>query len=195
MGVGSWGTDQELEALIREGVRYSPDIVIYQFCGNDLGNNLQPRQGLKMNDRNKLLFQKPFRYELVDGKLDLRSRDGEVEVSAASRVREAVFNSALAYSYNRAAETLATRFGSPLGAVGSTGQGAEKGGLSDTGPNEGREPKAQTRPALVNQGVIQKSERLTPWWIDIPMNPTSPDFLALPAPGAEIAGSAGSGNG
>ncbi len=34
-----WGTDQALEALKQEGLRYKPDVVIFQFCTNDLIEN------------------------------------------------------------------------------------------------------------------------------------------------------------
>jgi lysophospholipase L1-like esterase len=51
IGIGSWGTDQSLEALIHEGVRYNPDVVIYQFCANDVLDNITARN-------------KPFRYDL-----------------------------------------------------------------------------------------------------------------------------------
>src|SRR5205814_1109641 len=39
IGYGGWSTDQELEALLREGLAYKPDLVVLQFCVNDpLGN-------------------------------------------------------------------------------------------------------------------------------------------------------------
>ncbi len=40
---GRWGTDQQLEALRIEGLRYSPDLIILQFCTNDLNENLYYR--------------------------------------------------------------------------------------------------------------------------------------------------------
>ncbi len=63
MGYGGWGTDQELEALINEGVRYSPDIVISQFTSNDLWNNLA------------IDSPKPFLYQLQNGKLTRQTVD------------------------------------------------------------------------------------------------------------------------
>ena len=48
IGVGAWGTDQSLEVLKREGIKYKPDFVIYQFCENDLDNNLLPREDLSI---------------------------------------------------------------------------------------------------------------------------------------------------
>lgn len=36
---GRWGTDQQLEALMREGLLYEPDLIIVQFCTNDLQDN------------------------------------------------------------------------------------------------------------------------------------------------------------
>lgn len=39
MAIPGWGTDTQLEALRREGVRYQPDLVILQFTDNDLSDN------------------------------------------------------------------------------------------------------------------------------------------------------------
>jgi lysophospholipase L1-like esterase len=36
MSYCAWGTDQEVEALASEGVKYNPDLVVLQFCANDL---------------------------------------------------------------------------------------------------------------------------------------------------------------
>jgi len=63
MGVGGWGTDQALEALVIEGIRYNPDLVIYQFCGNDVLDNLPPVH------HDALQWNKPFQYSLREGKL------------------------------------------------------------------------------------------------------------------------------
>jgi len=40
LAYGGWGTDQQLEALINEGLHYQPDLVILQFTTNDLSENL-----------------------------------------------------------------------------------------------------------------------------------------------------------
>ena len=53
---GGWSTDQELEALLREGVRYRPNLIILQFCTNDLTENAYFREMGK--------DLKPFYYEL-----------------------------------------------------------------------------------------------------------------------------------
>lgn len=37
---GGWGTDQEYEALKLEGLLYKPNIIILQFCTNDLSDNI-----------------------------------------------------------------------------------------------------------------------------------------------------------
>ena len=67
MGVGGWGTDQSLEALIREGLSYTPDIVIYQFCGNDIFDILPPPEEIPPSIT---YWKKPFRYdEMSDDKL------------------------------------------------------------------------------------------------------------------------------
>jgi lysophospholipase L1-like esterase len=60
MGYGGWGTDQQLEALKLEGIKYQPDLVINQFTSNDLSDNLFYKQN--SNRRNK-----PFAYHLEKG--------------------------------------------------------------------------------------------------------------------------------
>lgn len=62
---GGWSTDQELEALKNEGVRYRPDIVIVQVSENDVKENTaNPEWGRPER------HYKPFRYGLgPDGEL------------------------------------------------------------------------------------------------------------------------------
>lgn len=65
---GGWSTDQQLEALVNEGLAYKPDLVILQFCGNDISENLQTEF-------------KPFQYSIGnDGNLIRRA----VPATAAS---------------------------------------------------------------------------------------------------------------
>jgi GDSL-like Lipase/Acylhydrolase family len=67
IGVGGWSTDQELEALRLEGIRYQPDLVVIQFNGNDPVGNESPYIDL---DRKDLTWNKLFRYELnANGRL------------------------------------------------------------------------------------------------------------------------------
>ncbi len=68
IGMGGWATDQEFEAYKQEGVLYSPDIVISQFCGNDLG-------GILMIDSAENMGLKPFRYYLEEGELKIEERE------------------------------------------------------------------------------------------------------------------------
>jgi len=63
LGYGGWSTDQELEALLNEGVRYRPNLVLNQFCNNDIEENLR-------GPEEKTLI-KPFFYTL-DERGDLR---------------------------------------------------------------------------------------------------------------------------
>jgi lysophospholipase L1-like esterase len=56
---GGWGTDQELEALTREGVAYKPNLVILQFCTNDPTDV----EYFAANDE-AMRRMKPFYYEL-----------------------------------------------------------------------------------------------------------------------------------
>ena len=39
LAYGGWGTDQQLEALLKEGLAYQPNLIISQFNINDLGDN------------------------------------------------------------------------------------------------------------------------------------------------------------
>jgi len=60
-----WDTGQELEALKREGVRFKPDLVIAQFCTNDLTVIDCLNEKVKPDD----LLDKPFCYKLINNKL------------------------------------------------------------------------------------------------------------------------------
>ncbi|MFH0910107.1 MAG: SGNH/GDSL hydrolase family protein [Planctomycetota bacterium] len=61
-----WGTDQELEALKEEGLRYAPDLVVIQFCTNDLTDNAYFRAHPE-----KPSAWKPFYYALgAQGRLE-----------------------------------------------------------------------------------------------------------------------------
>ena len=57
MAYAGWGTDQQLEALRTEGLRYEPDLVIVQFSTNDV-QDIMNQSGLSA--------AKPFRYRLDD---------------------------------------------------------------------------------------------------------------------------------
>jgi lysophospholipase L1-like esterase len=63
-----WGTDQELEALVNEGIKYQPNLVIVQFCKNDLTDNDYYKLALK-DQLPERLGLKPFYYTLEAGSL------------------------------------------------------------------------------------------------------------------------------
>ena len=67
VGVCGWGTDQELEFLIREGFKYQPDFVICQFCINDLLDNAYPDSSCPPESFSRF---KPFKYILKNGELE-----------------------------------------------------------------------------------------------------------------------------
>ena len=69
ISLGGWGTDQELEALRLEGLRYKPDIIVLQFTTNDLGENHCPFGVKSLPDMGK-----PFCYGLTN-KGELRRYD------------------------------------------------------------------------------------------------------------------------
>ena len=59
-----WSTSQQLEALKIEGMKYSPDLIIVHFVGNDLFENIIPKNSGKFSSR------VPFYHEVnTDGKL------------------------------------------------------------------------------------------------------------------------------
>ena len=83
MGVGGWGPDQELEALKNEGLRYAPDLVVLQYCSNDL-INLDPPPAVRGDM--SLGLHKPFRYFLDDGKLVRIDRQSVETARSAGRL-------------------------------------------------------------------------------------------------------------
>ena len=149
IGIGSWGTDQELEALKLEGVRYHPDIVVYQFSGNDLRDNLLPRDNIQMNFIDRVSLSKPFRYDVVHG--NLRRIDLQPETqkppSAARRIKDFLLRSALVYHINLAKQRATHYFN-------TTGQPKDEATETETTEAESR-----------------------PWWDFNPHNPTRPDFM------------------
>jgi hypothetical protein len=54
-----WGTDQQLEALKNEGLKYDPDLVIFQFSLDDLSDNTYFTASHQEHNK-----QKPFYYTL-----------------------------------------------------------------------------------------------------------------------------------
>jgi len=95
MAVGGWGTDQELEALTIEGLAYDPDIVVYQFCGNDVLNNVSPN-GFISEDR--MEWYKTFRYELDGDRLRRIELEPRSVLPLAIRVRNAIRRTAIGHS-------------------------------------------------------------------------------------------------
>jgi lysophospholipase L1-like esterase len=104
IGAGCWGTDQELEALKLEGVGYKPDIVVYQFCLNDLTDNLRPWEGMPVSGTTEIFLYKPFRYELRNGclqRISLRSQAKRHQISKRRRIKDFLMKSALFYNLYR----------------------------------------------------------------------------------------------
>ncbi|MCB1865552.1 MAG: SGNH/GDSL hydrolase family protein [Chromatiales bacterium] len=87
--MGGWGADQRLEALQAEALAYRPDVVIYQFCGNDVGDNFSRGPG----------DGKPFLYHLLDGRLERVAFSTNEETTGWLRARHwLVQHSALAFN-------------------------------------------------------------------------------------------------
>ena len=96
MGCPGWATDQEFEAYLQEGADYDPDIVISQFCGNDLSGNMGVDS---INDTSI----KPFQYQLTNGELEVvRTTPVRAEVGMARSVhRFSLRHSRLYFLANR----------------------------------------------------------------------------------------------
>lgn len=95
IGVGGWGPDQELEAIRNEGVRYRPDVVVYQFCSNDT-LNLDPPAAIRGDM--SLGADKPFRFVLENDRLvriDHRSVEAARSAGFLSWARRPLRRSAL----------------------------------------------------------------------------------------------------
>ncbi len=58
-----WGTDQALEALKLDGLKYQPDLVVYHFVSND------PQDNVWHEDPGKFGTRKPFYYAVEDDAL------------------------------------------------------------------------------------------------------------------------------
>ncbi len=97
MGLAGWGTDHALEALINEGLRYKPDIVIYQFCGNDITDNTFPRADLP---KDTIQWKKPFQYRIVNGNLKRESLTPQ-KTSNPQKLKSLLRKSALYYNAER----------------------------------------------------------------------------------------------
>ena len=95
MGYGGWGTDQELVALRRSGLAHDPDIVISQFDTNDLIDNV-------VSDPN---FPKPFRFEIVNGELKMRT----VQPTPVPWLKSFLLKSHIVFYANNARRALSER--------------------------------------------------------------------------------------
>lgn len=96
IGVGGWGTDQLSEALEKEGIKYKPDIVIYQFCDNDIIDNLAP---FKTADMDGGHWEKVFKYKFEGGvlkKIELHRSETKM-----LGIKAALLKSALVYNISK----------------------------------------------------------------------------------------------
>ncbi len=110
IAVGGWGTDQELNALKQEGMRYHPDIVIYQFSGNDIIDNLTPYPALPPDDYR---WAKTFKYELANGTLKKIPLSPKISAPAplprTERIKNFLLQSALVYNINAVKNKMLSR--------------------------------------------------------------------------------------
>jgi lysophospholipase L1-like esterase len=97
MGLAGWGTDHALEALTNEGLRYKPDLVIYQFCGNDVTDNTFPRADTA---RGSIQWKKPFHYKIANGVL-VRESITPQKSNDSDKLKRLLRKSALYYHAER----------------------------------------------------------------------------------------------
>jgi len=98
MGVGGWGTDQELEALEAEGLKYEPDFVIYEFSGNDVTDILKPEEG---PGSSKISSAKVFKYRLVRGNLaKIKLYPQSERTSLTRQIKKILLKSAIIFNMN-----------------------------------------------------------------------------------------------
>lgn len=105
MGMPGYGTDQTLEVLLREGLSYSPDIVVYQYTSNDIIDNVYPNDEIKGQPQS-LFWQKRFRYHVSAGTL-VKESLSPPPAHAPSRWRKLLKKSALLTYIKEAREQIA----------------------------------------------------------------------------------------
>ena len=84
---GGWGTDQELEALMAEGLAYKPNLVLVQFCTNDITDNSYFYHAAMARDQNARALSglKPFYYDLDEHRSVRRNQNPNFSVSSQRR--------------------------------------------------------------------------------------------------------------
>jgi hypothetical protein len=99
IGIAGWGTDQELEALKVEGIKYSPDIVIYQFSRNDITDILMPCEHTAQGDKS---LTKPFKYEIANGVLLKKKLAPKIDEFSPlqNKIKKIMLKSAIIYHLN-----------------------------------------------------------------------------------------------
>lgn len=85
MAYSGWGTDQEVEALRQEGLRYRPDVVVLHMTGNDLMDNFHWSLGGKFGQR------RPFYYVATPDGLAERQVNPNYKVPSGTRFKEFLF--------------------------------------------------------------------------------------------------------
>jgi lysophospholipase L1-like esterase len=93
---GGWGTDQQLEALKNEGLKYKPNLIIVQWCSNDLNDNtyfddaVHPNSN---NDQKALIGRKPFFYTIDDEGIVTRHKNPFFKIDFKEFIRSLVDHS------------------------------------------------------------------------------------------------------
>ena len=91
---GGWGTDQQLEALVNEGVKYNPNLIIVQFTTNDITDSAYYYHAVnkQKNEWKERRGWKPFYYELDQNNLLHRRENPYFSKSEPKTLKERIIN-------------------------------------------------------------------------------------------------------
>ena len=124
LGVGGYGTTQELVVLQEEGLRYRPDLVLLGFyLGNDVQNNSRSIEAGLLGEEARTTFARPYaRAAALDGPLEWTPPDADRMApyferwdrrdSIGETLRRALQPAMLAHRVEQATARLWTRFAS-----------------------------------------------------------------------------------
>lgn len=114
MAYGGFSTDQELEVLKNEGLKYKPNLIIVQFCTNDIKENNYFYRAVN-NEKNwaDYISWKPFYYKIDDKKrlhkknnphFAIRPKEKIRNFIHASEILKRIYATYLTYKFNNVAE-------------------------------------------------------------------------------------------
>lgn len=94
MAYGGCGTDQELEILKNEGLKYNPNLIIVQFCTNDITENSYFHRALdKEEGWVQYIDWKPFYYGLDDKNTLYKKNNPYFTLKSKDRIKNFMYRS------------------------------------------------------------------------------------------------------